>query len=149
MKNNKYDIINRMNWFTIALIGAVSIAIHQFSITKLIKLGLPVHYVNAIIYTIAALILILIYKLTVQSQVELKSYHIIWLVIGVISIIGVIIATLEALNRAVNPGYVGAILSISAVILTILSIIFLKSPITLLKAIGITLALSGAILLGL
>ena len=107
------------------------------------------HYVNAIIYTIAALILILIYKLTVQSQVELKSYHIIWLVIGVISIIGVIIATLEALNRAVNPGYVGAILSISAVILTILSIIFLKSPITLLKGIGITLALSGAILLGL
>ena len=136
-----------MTWYFIAIIGAICIAIHQFSITKLIKLGLPIHYINAIIYAIAAIILI--YKLTNNNSIELKINHIIWITIGILSIIGVIIATLAAINKSINPGYVGAILSTSAVILTLLSIIFLKSPITIIKGFGIALVLSGAILLGL
>ena len=138
-----------MTWYFIAIIGAICIAIHQFSITKLIKLGLPIHYINALIYAIAAIILIIIYKLTNNSSIELKINHIIWITIGILSIIGVIIATLAAINKSINPGYVGAILSTSAVILTLLSIIFLKSPITIIKGFGIALVLSGAILLGL
>ncbi|RAP26176.1 hypothetical protein DID74_02355 [Candidatus Marinamargulisbacteria bacterium SCGC AG-333-B06] len=138
-----------MNWFAIALIGAIGIAIHQFSITKLIKLGLPLHYINAVVYSFASIVLIILYKLTKHNHVDLKHNHILWISIAIISVLITIIATLEALKRSINPGYVGAILSTSAILLTILSICFFNSPITVLKGIGITLALAGAILLGL
>jgi len=137
-----------MNWFTISLIGAISIAVHQFSITKLTKLGLSIGFINAVIYSIAAIILIIIYQVTDSEPLAITRMHVFWIVIGVFSIIGVIVATLEALDRSVNPGYVGAILSTSAILLTLLSLIFFKSPITLTKTIGIGLALIGAILLG-
>tara|TARA_Y100001968_G_scaffold224943_1_gene207698 strand:- start:3605 stop:4021 length:417 start_codon:yes stop_codon:yes gene_type:complete len=138
-----------MNWFLIAIIGAITIAIHQFSITKLVKFGLPINWINAIIYTGVAIILVLYYLVYRNDTIELKHNHILWIIIGVISIVIAIIATLEALSRVNNPGYVGAILSTSAIILTLLSIIYLKSPISMLKSIGIVLVLIGATFLGL
>tara|TARA_B100000427_G_C15237643_1_gene476267 strand:+ start:232 stop:648 length:417 start_codon:yes stop_codon:yes gene_type:complete len=138
-----------MNWFIIAIIGAITIAIHQFSITKLVKFGLPINWINAIIYTGVAIILVLYYLVYRNDTIEIKHNHILWIIIGLISIVIAIIATLEALSRVSNPGYVGAILSTSAIILTLLSIIYLKSPITMLKSIGIVLVLIGATFLGL
>ena len=137
-----------MTWLAYALIGALCIAIHQFSLTKLAKLNLPISFINAIVYGVTAIILVGICLFEAEFK-KVTFNHIIWITSAVISVVGVIICTLKALNLSSNPGYVGAILSMSAVFLTGLSVLFLKSSLSIVKIVGISLAISGAILLGL
>ncbi|MBI59928.1 hypothetical protein CL657_01765 [bacterium] len=139
-----------MNWFWIASIGAFGIAIHQFSLAKLARFGIPINLINVIIYVGVAILLGVYYYAFKQGEIpQFKEKEILWLAIGTISIFVAIIAILESLEKAANPGYVGVILSTSGIILTILSLIYLNSSIDLVKGLGITFVLIGAICLSL
>ena len=138
-----------MNWFWIASIGAFGIAIHQFSLAKLARFGIPINLINAIIYGGVTILLCLYYYMFNQGEIpQFKEKDVLWLSISTISIFVAIIAILEALDRATNPGYVGVILSTSGIILTILSLIYLNSSIDLVKGLGIMFVIIGAICLG-
>ena len=136
-----------MSWAIYAFIGACCIAVHQLSLAKLVKLGLPISFVNAIIYSLAAICLVGIF-LYERKSVTLKTLHIPWIIIAAISVTVVIAVTLIAFDIAPNIGYVSAILSFCTVLVTLFSVLFLGSSLTLIKGIGIGLVVMGIVLLG-
>ncbi len=137
-----------MNWFIYACLGAVCIAIHQLSITKLIRLGLPVSFVNAAVYALVAVALSALFWLN-KKPVDFKFMHVSWLLLATLTVVVVIVVTLLAFETAPNIGYVSAILSFCTVLVTLFSVFFLGSSLTAMKAAGIILAVMGFIIISL
>ncbi|RAP26978.1 hypothetical protein DID78_06380 [Candidatus Marinamargulisbacteria bacterium SCGC AG-343-D04] len=137
-----------MNWFGYSLIGAIGLAIHMLSMTKLAKLQLPTSFINAVVFSGAAIFLIIIYFVG-KKEINLQMVHIPWLVIASVSILTVIIVTLEALKLAPNPGFVTAVENLSTILLTVGAVIFLASPLSFVKGLGVLLAFTGVLLISL
>lgn len=135
-----------MNWISYSFLGALMLAIHILCMTKLSKFPISTHVINAIVFGCAALFLVC-GALVSKKSFSVPQASIPWLIIATLSITVVIVVTLEAVKRAPNPGYVTAIQNLNTVMVTLLSVLFLASPITALKGIGIVIALTGITLI--
>ena len=131
-----------MGWISYSLIGAICLAIHMLSMTKLSKMGLQSSFINMIVFTVATSCL-WIYHFTVKKENILQMNHYGWFGLASLSVFAVIVTTLEALKRAPNPGFVNAIENMSTVIVTLGSVMLLSSELTLFKFLGVICVFIG------
>ena len=137
-----------MSWIIYSVIGALCLSLHFLSITKLTRLGLPVSFVNVVVYALSTACLFVYYLLN-KKQVTLESTHIPWVILASASSFFLITVTLQAFKLAPNPGYVNAIQNLSTIIVTISSVFLLSASLSPMKVAGVLLAVAGIIIVSL
>lgn len=134
-----------MSWVLYSVIGGLCLTVHFLSMTALTRSGLPVSFVNLLVYGISVLGL-LIYHLNSKKDVIFEMGLIPLVLIASISSFLVITLTLIAFDKAPNPGYVNAIQNLSTVLVTLSSVFLLSSSLSPIKLLGVILVVTGVII---
>ena len=131
-----------MSWQFFALVSCSLLSLHLLTLSILTKLGTNFKLINACVFFLVGLILMVI-KLSdsFSFQVTLKEGVLIGL--SAVGAIGCILFQIYAFSKAPNPGYVTAIQNMSTIIVALLAVLFFSNPLSLVKGIGIVLVMVG------
>ncbi|MFQ5588269.1 MAG: EamA family transporter [Nitrospiria bacterium] len=136
-----------MTWIPLSVLAALSLAMHSLAMAKMTKNGFEIGKINLNVFFLV-LIFIAVQQLVLGRGYRLPSSQGLYIVIASLGAYLIIQFSLMAIATAPNPGYVGAITSLSAVVVAVGSVFLFGSHISLSKVIGIVLCLIGVYLVG-
>ncbi len=138
----------KMSWLAYAIVAMVSFAAMFLVSRKVLDTGVTSQAFTFYIFLLVTLMLFA-YVLATKTSLSLTKYAVIFLIAAaVFSAVGNVVF-FQAIKLAPNPGYAVAIMSTNALLVTIASIFLFKAQFSVVKVMGIILAVVGVILLGL
>lgn len=138
-----------MDWFILSLLGMISLSGMFVAFRKLSDLGANSYTILIFEFLIAA-ILLTAYSVFTKTSI-IPSDNNIWYLLLLVGILGAVgnLLLVQGIASAPNPGYALAVVNANVILVTIAAFFLFKSGITLVKGIGLVLALIGVILIGL
>ncbi len=137
-----------MSWLLYAVVAMVSFAAMFLVSRRVLDTGVTSQAFTFYIFLLVTLMLFA-YVLATKTSLSLTKYAVIFLIAAaVFSAVGNVVF-FQAIKLAPNPGYAVAIMSTNALLVTIASIFLFKAQFSVVKVMGIILAVVGVILLGL
>jgi uncharacterized membrane protein len=133
-------------WVNFALLAVLLSVMNNFIIGKLLREGLQTH--ETIIFALP-FYLMFVLSLYLGKKNELrtiKSSHLGLLALSTLIGSMTLFFYRTAVTHSPNPGYVGAMLALNTIPITILSFMFLGGKFTILKFIGVILVAVGGLM---
>ena len=130
-------------WVNFALLAVLLSVMNNFIVGKLLREGLQTH--DTIIFALP-FYLMFVLMLYISKKNELKTIkrnHLGLLALSTFIGSATLFFYRTAVYHAPNPGYVGAMLALNTIPITILSFMFLGGKFTILKFIGVLLVALG------
>ena len=130
-------------WVNFALLAVLLSVMNNFIIGKLLREGLQTH--ETIIFAVPFyLMFVLSLYLSKKNELRtIKSSHLGLLALSTLIGSMTLFFYRTAVSHSPNPGYVGAMLALNTIPITILSFMFLGGKFTILKFIGVLLVALG------
>ena len=135
-----------MKWIAWSFVALGGLTVHIIIMLWLTKNGGVITRLNAWVFSMAAIILIVTHLVSGESFALEKS-QLPWLIVAAVSVCVVITFSLKAQKIAPNPGYVSALESLSAIFVALASIYLFQSELSVTKFGGVILCLLGAFLI--
>ncbi len=135
----------KMSWVLYSLLAATSLGIMLLIYKKLLLLGVNQLILNFIIF---GLTFLGFFSIIIINKTPIKMSPLIitlFIIAAIFSLLGNYLQV-KAFNSAPNIGYAAALVSISVILATLLSVLFFKSEFDWIKFLGILLAVIGAYL---
>ncbi|MFA5019811.1 MAG: EamA family transporter [Candidatus Pacearchaeota archaeon] len=137
----------KMSWFILALIAMVFFGLMTLTQKHLLNLGIrPIifaMYIEGIIF-----LLLLIASVATKQDLKIPSLWLVFLILAaVLGMVGLLMST-YSLKQTPNAGYSSAVISASAIVVFIGSVLLFKSEFSYIKVAGVVLATIGIILIG-
>ncbi len=136
-----------MTWVPLSILAALSLAMHSLAMAKMTKSGFDIGRINLNVFLLV-LIFIVAQQLVSGRGYRLPSSQWSYIVIAALGAYLILQLSLMAMASAPNPGYVGGITSLSAVVVAIGSVFLFGSDLSLSKMLGIVLCLIGVYFIG-
>lgn len=136
-----------MTWIPLSILAALSLAMHSLAMAKMTKNGFDVGKINLNVFFLV-LVFIVVQQLVLGRGYRLPSSQGLYVVIASLGAYLIIQFSLMAVVTAPNPGYVGALTSLSAVVVAVGSVFLFESHLSVSKVFGILLCLVGVYLIG-
>lgn len=137
-----------INWVAYSLVSMISFAAMMLLFKKLTQTGMPPEVINFYFFLFSTFAIFL-FNLARSTKLELPSNSIYIFVLTALIAVVANYCSISAIKLAPNPGYSKALQSFDVAIITIASVFFFGSQITITKAAGIFLSMLGLILLSL
>ena len=137
----------KMGWFIYAIIAMVALTINFLLIKKILNLGIRSEIVLIYIFGISAII-ILIYSVSTKASINISRYVFLFILLAAIFAIIGNFFLFKSMGISPNPGYALAVSGVHILLVAIASIFIFKSDFSLVKGVGVILAVIGIILLG-
>ena len=133
-------------WVNFALLAVLLSVMNNFIIGKLLREGLQTH--ETIIFAVPFyLMFVLSLYLSKKNELRtIKSSHLGLLALSTLIGSMTLFFYRTAVSHSPNPGYVGAMLALNTIPITILSFMFLGGKFTILKFIGVILVAVGGLM---
>jgi len=133
-------------WIGYSLLACLFSVANNFIVSKLIREGMSSHETILFALPFYLIFVLFLYMHKKDDIKVVKSNHLGLLALS--TIIGSMTLFLyrTAVTHSPNPGYVGAMLAINTIPITILSFMFLGSKFTVIKFIGVLLVAVGGIM---
>ena len=133
-------------WINFALLAVLLSVMNNFIIGKLLREGLQTH--ETIIFALPFyLMFVLFLYLGKKNELRtIKSSHLGLLALSTLIGSMTLFFYRTAVTHSPNPGYVGAMLALNTIPITILSFMFLGGKFTILKFIGVILVAVGGLM---
>jgi uncharacterized membrane protein len=133
-------------WVNFALLAILLSVANNFIIGKLLREGLQTH--ETIIFALPFyLMFVLSLYLSKKNEIRpIKRSHIGLLALSTLIGSMTLFFYRTAVTHSPNPGYVGAMLALNTIPITILSFLFLGDKFTILKFIGVILVAVGGLM---
>ena len=133
-------------WVNFALLAVLLSVMNNFIIGKLLREGLQTH--ETIIFAVPFyLMFVLSLYLSKKNELRtIKSSHLGLLALSTLIGSMTLFFYRTAVSHSPNPGYVGAMLALNTIPITILSFMFLGGKFTILKFIGVVLVAVGGLM---
>lgn len=136
-----------MTWVPLSLLAGLSLAVHSLAMAKLSKGGFDLGKINLNVFFLV-FIFVGLQQIIAGNGYKLPSTQLIYILIAAVGAFAIIHFSLLAIASAPNPGYVGALTSLSAVVVAIASIFLFDAHFSVSKFVGIALSLLGVYLIG-
>lgn len=137
------------NWFLLAVVAMVSFAIMNIIFKKVADMGVKTEVL--LLYTFAFTTIIFaayIFSNKIPISISSQQAVILLIITAVLAFVGNTFSV-NSLKASPNPGYTLAVTGTSAIIVAIAAIFIFQSEFTLIKGVGVILAVLGIILIGL
>jgi uncharacterized membrane protein len=133
-------------WIGYSLLACLFSVANNFIVSKLIREGMSSHETILFALPFYLIFVLFLYMHKKDDIKVVKSNHLGLLALS--TIIGSMTLFLyrTAVTHSPNPGYVGAMLAINTIPITILSFMFLGSKFTVIKFIGVLMVAVGGIM---
>ena len=133
-------------WVGYSLLAVLFSVANNFIVSKLIREGMSAHETILFALPFYLIFVLFLYMHKKDDIKVVKSNHLGLLAVS--TFIGSITLFLyrNAVTYSPNPGYVGAMLALNTIPITILSFLFLGKSFTLVKFIGVVLVALGGIM---
>ena len=133
-------------WVNFALLAVLLSVVNNFIIGKLLREGLQTH--ETIIFALPFyLMFVLSLYLSKKNELRtIKRSHLGLLALSTLIGSMTLFFYRTAVSHSPNPGYVGAMLALNTIPITILSFLFLGGRFTILKFIGVVLVAVGGLM---
>ena len=133
-------------WVNFALLAVLLSVVNNFIIGKLLREGLQTH--ETIIFALPFyLMFVLSLYLSKKNEIRpIKRSHLGLLALSTLIGSMTLFFYRTAVTHSPNPGYVGAMLALNTIPITILSFLFLGDNFTIMKFIGVVLVAVGGLM---
>jgi len=137
------------NWFLLAAVAMVSFAIMNIIFKKVVDMGVRTEVLLLYAFAFATIIFAAyVFSNKIPILISSQEAVILLVITAVLAFVGNTFS-LNSLKASPNPGYTLAVTGTSAILVAIASIFIFKSEFTLVKGIGVVLAVLGIIFIGL
>ena len=136
------------SWIIYALLTMVGFAVTVLTFKKLSASGFSSGTINFYFFLLVALGIV-IYNFATGSSFKADYKFFLILLIAVVAGVFANIYNVKAIHASPNPGYASAIVAVNAILVAIIAVFLFHSKLTLIKMLGVVLAVIGVILISL
>ena len=136
-----------MTWVPLSLLSGLSLAVHSLAMAKMTKDGFDIGKINLNVFFLV-FVFIMLQQVVTGNGYRLPTSQLSYIVIAAAGAYSIIQFSLMAVATAPNPGYVGGLTSLSAIVVAVASVFLFEAHFSVSKFMGIMLCLAGIYLIG-